>query len=124
MKRLLLEVSEIREYMKKYTLPLPPTLNHTYQMGKGRYYMVQSAKDWLTEVGWLMKSKTPVKSPVKIEIDMFLKRDRDIDSSLKLTLDALQKFGVIENDKQIVDLRVRKKFDKNNRRLEVRLSEL
>lgn len=51
---------------------------------------------------------------------MYLKYDRDIDSSLKGVFDALEGF-VYENDKQIVDVHILKIRDKAHPRLEAEL---
>lgn len=108
----------------KFELPLPPPLNSVYKMGKGRYYKDQKARDWEEEVGYTLKQEKPLKGPLSVDITMFLKVDRDIDSSLKLVLDVMATVGVYENDKQIEYLTVSKTRDKSKPRLEVAVSQI
>ncbi len=109
----------------KITLPMPPSLNHTYQFTKiGRYYKVPQAIQWELEAGMMLLSSKPRKPLLGVlfcQIDMFLARDRDIDSSLKLVLDTLAKLGFYENDKQIEMLVVKKYKDEKEPRLEIQL---
>ncbi len=108
----------------KFILSLPPTLNHTYRMGNGKFYKDVKAVNWEQLEGWKVKQKKPLLGAIEIDIWMYLKRDRDIDSSLKIVLDLLAKGRVYENDSQITDLTVFKIVDKDNPRLEVKVSEL
>lgn len=99
-------------------LPLPTALNATYRTGKGNFYKSSEAKAWETEAFYDIKRQyrgTPVETPCYVGIEMFLKRDRDIDSSLKVGIDILQKAGVIKNDGLITHLNVKKYKDKNPR---------
>ena len=62
-----------------------------------------------------MKYRKPFLGPVEAFLTMFLVRDRDIDSSLKLILDILQKQGVYLNDRQVEALHVFKRKDPDPR---------
>jgi Holliday junction resolvase RusA-like endonuclease len=112
--------------MKTITLPLPPTLNHSYgYRSMGRHvsmYKKPEAKQWQRQAALLIQAsrhqKTPTKSIVTIKIHMYYKFNRDIDSSLKLLFDTME--GIVyENDRQIISLLVFKDKDKDNPRLEV-----
>lgn len=109
-------------------LPLPPPLNATYGTNSyGKFYKKNKAKDWQEEVGklfMLQRPKKPLLGPLECHIDMFLKRDRDIDSSLKLILDTLADMRFYENDSQIITLKVCKYTDKENPRLLVEIEKL
>ena len=109
----------------KIILPLPPVLNSTYKTTRqGGFYKSEKAKDWEKEAGQLLMLKRPKKpllGPLECHIDMYLKIERDIDSSLKLTLDTLAKMGFYENDSQIITLGVCKYMDRNPR-LEVEIT--
>ncbi len=61
----------------------------------------------------------------KIEVVMYLyfKRESDVDSRTKITLDLLQKAGIYKNDSQVYNLLIFKNFDKENPRVELRVSE-
>lgn len=109
-----------------FEFSLPPTLNNTYKISGNRMYKSQEAIDWQEVVGWEIKSKhiKLIKEEVFVGISMFLKRDRDIDSSLKLILDTLADVGVYKNDSQVISLRVEKFVDKINPRMEVLIFEV
>ena len=100
-------------------LPLPPTLNHTYNIANSRLYKNPLVKVWEQEAGFkvmmTMKRRKPFLGPVEAFLTMFLVRDRDIDSSLKLILDILQKQGVYLNDRQVEALHVFKRKDPDPR---------
>lgn len=95
------------------TLPLPPALNHAFRaaissQGRPYTYKTADAKRWQEEATLLInasrKTKEMILGPVRVVVKLYLKVDRDIDSSHKLLLDTLQVAGVIKNDKQIVEL--------------------
>lgn len=58
-------------------------------------------------------------------IDVYYENDRpDIDNSSKVILDCLQSCGVIKNDRNCVDLHIRKLVDKVNPRIEIHLEDI
>lgn len=89
-----------------FTLPLPPSINATYRMGKGNFYKASTVKAWEAEAAWVMKTQLtwhgPLTGPVVVLITWYLKRDRDVDAGMKVVLDLLQSQRVIENDNQVV----------------------
>ena len=98
-------------------------LNQLYRMGRGRIYKTEKAYDWQTSEGWKMKmawgGKKPLQGPLRFDMTIYYKRDRDLDSSEKLIWDTLQGTRVIENDSQFVEKHVYKKQDKEFPRLEL-----
>lgn len=108
------------------TLTLPPTLNHIYGRSRRKVFKKANVVAWEQEAGYAINKarhngKT-ILGNVEIWVDLYLKRDRDIDSSQKLVFDLLQKQGVIENDRQIIAMHVFKFVDKTNPRLFARLT--
>jgi len=104
---------------------LPPTDNHLYGQTGHRRFMYKQGRDWKEEVSLLARAQNPklIEGDVRAEITFYLKRERDIQGSLKVLFDALE--GIIyNNDKQIVDFRVFKKFDKENPRVELIIKSL
>jgi Holliday junction resolvase RusA-like endonuclease len=104
------------------TLPLPPPLNQMYRTvpgGRGMYKS-RKCKQWELEAQWTAKAadSTLIEGSVGIMVDLYLKNDRDIDSSTKALLDCLQGIAY-SNDSQIKELLVRKFKDTANPRLEV-----
>ena len=114
--------------MYQFTLPLPPTTNNTYRFAGKIMYKTQEAKDWEQEAGWIIKkvkrSSEPLQKSVEVSVTMYLKRDRDIDGSMKLLLDTMQRVNVYKNDKQITSLHIFKEKDPANPRLEVSVYQL
>lgn len=108
------------------TLTLPPTLNHIYRHSGRRVFKPANVVAWEQESGSeINKAKHNGKTilgDVEVWVDLYLKRDRDIDSSTKLLFDLLQKQRVIENDRQIIAMHVFKFVDKINPRLFARLT--
>lgn len=112
----------------KFIVPLPPTLNATYKTGQGRFYKAKVAKDWEEEAGYLILSKMVklrekrITEPCSVELDMYINRDRDIDSSIKIVLDLLQSSRILENDRLVHDLHVNKFINKQDPHLEVNIT--
>lgn len=97
-------------------LDLPPSINAIYKTTRtGGFYKSEKAKEWEKTAGYqVLASKPPSRrpydlvGPIYLGIDMYFARDRDIDSSIKILCDLLQKMRVYENDSQIIHLNVRK----------------
>lgn len=93
------------------TLTMPPVLNKLYfnVPGKGRVLSYQGTT-WKERAGWEARKRwkgPPSKSPFSVDIDLHVKHVRDIDSSSKLLLDAMQ--GIVyENDTQVDELNIRR----------------
>jgi Holliday junction resolvase RusA-like endonuclease len=97
--------------MVEFELPAPPPLNSVYRSaychGKLVTYKSKEAKEYALEVALRLNWMKPSSSPCQMGIIFYYHRDRDIDSGLKVLLDAME-HRVYENDKQIVSLSVRK----------------
>lgn len=77
-------------------------------------YKDRNVVAWEQEAGWIIKTKwreAPLTGNVRVQIGLFYKFDRDIDSSLKLVLDVMAKCGVYVDDRQITSLFVTKHKD-------------
>lgn len=111
----------------KILLPLPTSVNASYARNGSSFYKTAKARDWEKEASsMLINYKTKhslILEPVKIYVDFFFKRDRDIDGGLKILLDFMQG-RLIKNDSQITELIVRKFSDKENPRVEIELETL
>lgn len=101
----------------KLTLPLPPTTNSSYKTTRlGGFYTTQKHKQWFVDAGWiikpLQKGKPTMTGYVSVDLVFHLKRERDIDASIKPILDVMQKQRVYLNDKQVTWMNVIKLMDK------------
>ncbi len=91
------------------TLPLPPSVNEYWKpLPNGRgLYLTKSAKQFRTDVGWLMKGKPTfgdAELAVMIQWHMTDRRS-DVDNRIKPVLDALEHAGTFDDDRQVVDIR-------------------
>lgn len=106
-------------------LPLPPALNHTYGFHRGKMFKVPKARDWEQEalalVKYKYKRRDTITGDVFCALSIFHSRDRDIDGSIKITLDLLEKAGLIVNDRQIKFLNVQMFKVKENTRIEIEI---
>lgn len=103
-------------------LTLPPTTNHTYHHHGHTVYMTKEAKDWQRDAVWLLKAHKG-ENPTSVSITYYLKRERDVDGSHKIILDAMTKAGVMVDDKLIIDVDFHKRWNKINPRVEVSWSQ-
>ena len=107
----------------------PPPLNHIYRYTNRGVYKTHKAKAWQEEAAWEIKLSKPghFKGEVTVKVEIYPpdKRRRDIDSSLKLLLDAIQDSGAIDDDYQVAELIVRRmEPDRKNPRLELLIDEI
>lgn len=106
-----------------YTLPMPPSINATYRSGIGnRWYKAPTARSWESLAWGVIMASGKLKTilgGVEVAIYMYCKRDRDIDSGIKIVLDLLEKARIIKNDRQVLKLDVYKDYDPDRPRCEV-----
>lgn len=93
-----------------FLIPIPPSVNNIF-VGSGsskRRFKGSDYKRWLQDAGWRIKAQhvPPVLGLVAVLIEAPLHRRRDLDNSLKATLDLVVKMGLITDDNMIDDLRI------------------
>ena len=107
----------------------PQSTNHIYKATcRGCFasiYMSKKGKDLKEDYKWQVKSQyhgKPLTQDLKMALDLFFgdKRVRDIDNYNKLILDALSGL-VFEDDKQIQELNIKKFYDKENPRCNIKI---
>lgn len=109
----------------QFSLPLPPPLNDMYRSAVSKYgrpytYVVGVAKQWKKDACLTIGKNVPhYDVPVLLKLKVYLKRDRDYDSSLKLLSDVLQMSGVVENDRLIYRAEIEKFKPSDNPRVEI-----
>jgi len=112
---------------KDIQLELPPTTNHTYFHKGHMVFKSHEARMWEQQALFdIARQKVPplAEGKVYVVMDMFLKRDRDIDSSQKIVLDILAKAGIYTNDKLVEHLTIRKFIDKESPHIVVEVGNL
>lgn len=98
--------------MIQLELPLPPSGNHRngYNRRTGVYYRKQSTQNFFDHVAWSamgldMVGEIPLRGNIKAEIEIHrARKDQDGDNFLKCLFDALQEAGIIENDRNVIDV--------------------
>lgn len=97
-------------------LPVPPSTNalFTYRSGSRQRIKTDVYRAWITEAGWALKPWAYVgdtKSTIRharVELDLPLTHQRDIDNSIKPILDLLVRHRLIEDDRWVEELLVRR----------------
>lgn len=104
----------------KFTLPMPPSGNHRVKITRTGAYKTPEYQAFQEQVGWLLRAAgvTPLEGPVRVHIDIFYKRNIDVDNVMKGVFDSAQGYLYL-NDAQITDGSFHKEQDKLNPRVEV-----
>ena len=94
-------------------LPWPPTVNHYYTIARGRKILSAKGRAYKTNaaVECLRQNvPRPLTQRLEVNIDAYPpdKRKRDLDNIIKPLLEALQDYGMFD-DEQIDILRIRRK---------------
>jgi crossover junction endodeoxyribonuclease RusA len=88
------------------TLPLPPSANRYWRVGRNHAYVSAEARSYKTAVRAILwqAGVRPQLGPVSVTIRVYRKRHAgDLDNFLKVTLDALQG-AAFENDSQVTQI--------------------
>lgn len=103
---------------------LPPSTNHLYRRTSRGVSMLESVRQAKDDIAWEARSQfrgDPLQGPLAVTLDLYWpdRRKHDVDN-VKALLDALNSV-VWEDDGQIVDLHIRKHFDKADPRVELEI---
>lgn len=92
------------------TFPLPPSVNHVWKQGKGRTYKAPEYAKWerLADQYGLLKPRSQLTGDV---VAVYAcgkpsKRRMDVANREKGISDTLQRWGIIQDDSQITDIRL------------------
>ncbi len=93
-------------------LPWPPTVNHYYTVARGRKVLSAKGRAYKKQCGYeLLVQDAPKNLTARLEVNIDAwppdKRKRDLDNIVKPLLDALQDYGMFD-DEQIDILRIRR----------------
>lgn len=97
-------------------LPVPPSTNNLFANGKGSgRFITAKYSAWRTEAGWMLQLARPVPfGGMKVSVVLYVPRkpaSRDIDNFCKGPLDLLTAHKIINDDKQVEELIVRRHDD-------------
>ena len=111
----------------RLSIPFPPSTNRLWRHWQGRTLISKEGRAYRTAVGQVVAVARPEpfgRTPVRLSIAAWMpdSRRRDLDNLLKATQDALGAARLYEDDRQIVDLRIRRAgLDRARPRLEIQL---
>lgn len=100
-----------------------PSKSNSYKIGKHGMYKSKSLTDYEKKFFIQCKSRgRKVDGYFEFEMNVFYPSERaDLDNSLKIVLDCLQKYYVIVNDNKCISIRCKKFLDKANPRIELKV---
>lgn len=108
----------------------PPSKSNTYKIVQicGHATLAKTPKT--KEYERLFYAQCPLRDKnitgfFKLTLDVFNENNRkDIDNALKIVLDCLQSCKAIKNDRQCMEIHVRKLIDKTDPRIELEIEEV
>jgi crossover junction endodeoxyribonuclease RusA len=115
------------------TLPYPPSVNTYWRaIGRGRVIISKKGREYRTEVVCEVAKQRgtlrpqPLEGRLGVDIGAWMpdKRRRDLDNVLKAALDSMVHAGLMLDDEQIDDLRIRRAGVEKPGRLEVKIVEI
>ena len=113
----------------RFCVPVAPVgVNATYRTGRGRWFKSPDAEAYRNALRVVAKRAMRGAEPMTGEVEVrflfaFATRRNDIDGPVKGSLDALEGV-VVENDRQVGALKVRKIVDPDAPRVEVEVVEV
>lgn len=103
----------------QFWVPGNPIPKQSFRYKKGGGYQPTRVREWQYNVGYVARGVSPEITPLDRDLKVELnfkrnnKRKCDLDNLSKAVLDACN--GIVwEDDRQIVDLRITKVYDKDN----------
>ena len=107
----------------KFTIPgIPPSVNHLYLTTcSGKRIMTKEGRAWMEEARYYLPDEI-ILDKVDVTLRFYYpdNRRRDLDNSMKVTLDLLP----LKDDSQVYALRASKLVDKDNPRVEVEIERM
>lgn len=87
--------------------PPPPSANTLRAVSRGRLINSKEYRKWLLDAFWSIRGSTPmppvIETPCAVSLKFpKLRANADLDNRIKPSLDALQKSGVIKDDKLVI----------------------
>lgn len=97
----------------KFELNLEPlSINQAFQ---GRRFKTPKYNKWIKSGLWLLKPLKRQEKPYRIDVELYVGSLFDIDNALKPLFDLLKKGNIIEDDRYIEVLTIRKIISKEHK---------
>ena len=84
-----------------FDLPVPPSANRVHTLRGNRPYRSKEYRTWLKSLPLQFQPVLPAKTPIEVWIEANISRNRDLDNVVKPTLDGLQQYGIIPDDRWV-----------------------
>lgn len=113
--------------MKEIIYGNTPSKSNCYRFANNIMYKTKSLKDYEDSFFWQCSKYRDknINGAFEFYIDVFYQSKRsDLDNSLKVVLDCLQKVKAIKNDNNCCKIVAQKFIDKTNPRIEFEIKEL
>ena len=95
-------------------VPYPPSINHYWRRVGPRTLISKRGREFRREVCLILRTRgvKPLRGAINVDVTIHPpdRRRRDADNILKALLDALEHGGAYEDDSQIVDLAIHKRY--------------
>lgn len=112
--------------MKQIIYGTPPSKSNSYTPVGNRMFKKQNVKDY--EKTFILQYRLHhkrIEGYFKLTMTVYFPSEsHDLDGSLKVILDCLQKLGAVKNDKNNKELHIYKEIDEANPRIEFELDAL
>lgn len=101
-------------------LPMPPSSNRYWRIFRGHVVTSQEARDYIGTVADKARRQgfKVLLGPIRLEIHVYTKYNRDLSNNIKVLEDALQNV-LLKNDSQVTEIHAYKHVDKVKPRVEV-----
>ena len=99
--------------MNELSLPVPPSANELHRVVRGRLIRSKAYRTWLAQASQLAallaaSKRIPTLAHCRVVIAAPVGYRRDLDNMAKPVLDALQKAGVLEDDRYVESVTVKR----------------
>jgi Holliday junction resolvase RusA-like endonuclease len=112
--------------MKQTIYGNPPSKSNCYRIGNKGLFKTKVLTDYENKFYIQCKDRNKnIEGYFEFEMDVYYPNERaDLDNSLKIVLDCLQKCNAIKNDNKCVKIIVQKFLDKKDPRIEYEIKEI
>jgi Holliday junction resolvase RusA-like endonuclease len=114
------------DIMFEITLPLPPSVNESYAVVRGRKILAKKARDWKLISSYKARSLFMMTGKIKTVVNFTFpdNRKRDQSNYIKQLYDLFPIAGVIKDDSQIVEEHIYSKVVKGVREVHIKIEEI
>jgi Holliday junction resolvase RusA-like endonuclease len=93
-----------------FTIPAPPSTNSLYTNRRGGRRKTDRYATWINAAGWDLKAQKPAPLPGPVVVDITVgprRTNADIDNKIKAVLDLMVRHKIIDDDRNVFEVRAR-----------------